>query len=89
MKVIYPEYWPQFYTAAIYKWQNLLADEKHKDILIDSLKFPVAGKRIDLNAFVIMSNHIHLIWQPQFGFSPTDIIFINEIHSPTIKAIID
>ena len=39
MKVMYPEYWPQFYTATIYKWQNLLADDKHKDIIIDSLKF--------------------------------------------------
>ena len=73
MKVMYPEYWPQFYTATIYKWQNLLADDKHKDIIINSLKFLVTKKRIELNAFVIMSNHIHLIWQPLFGFSPTDI----------------
>ena len=60
---MYSEYWPQFYTATIYKWQTLLADDKHKDIIIDSLKFLVTEKRIELNAFVIMSNHIHLIWQ--------------------------
>jgi len=70
---MYPEYWPRFYTATIYKWQRLLADDKHKDIIIDSLKFLVAEKRIELNAFVIMSNHIHLIWQPMFGLSPSDI----------------
>lgn len=70
---MYPEHWPQFYTATIYKWQNLLAEDRHKNIIIDSLKFMVTEKRIELNAFVIMSNHIHLIWQPQFGFSPTDI----------------
>lgn len=73
MKTMYPEYWPRFYTATIYKWQRLLADDKHKDIIIDSLKFLVAEKRIELNAFVIMSNHIHLIWQPMFGLSPSDI----------------
>ena len=73
MKTTFPEYWPQFYTATIYKWQHLLADDKHKDVIVDSLKFLVTEKRIELNAFVIMSNHIHLIWQPMFGFSPVDI----------------
>jgi putative transposase len=73
MNVMYPEHWPQFYTATINNWQHLLADDKHKDIIVDSLKFLVTEKRIELNAFVIMSNHIHLIWQPQFGFTPSDI----------------
>lgn len=73
MKTTYPEYWPQFYTATINKWQNLLADDKHKDIIVESLRFLVTEKRIELNAFVIMSNHIHLIWQPMFGFTPSDI----------------
>lgn len=73
MKQSYPEYWPQYFTATIYEWKNLLADAKHKDIIIDSLKYLVVNKRIELNAFVVMSNHIHLIWQPLFGFAPADI----------------
>jgi len=28
---------------------------------------------VDLNAFVIMSNHFHAIWQPLFGFTTSDI----------------
>ena len=63
----------QFFTATIYQWNHLLGDGRHKDIIIDSLKFLVADKRIELNAFVIMSNHIHLIWQPLVGFMPSDI----------------
>ena len=51
----------------------MLADDKHKDIIVDSLQYLVNDKRIILNAFVIMSNHIHLIWQPTFGFTPSDI----------------
>ena len=70
---MYPEHWPQFYTATINNWQHLLADNKYKDIIVDSLKFLVTEKRIELNAFVIMSNHIHLIWQPMFGFTLIDI----------------
>ena len=46
---------------------------KHKDIIIDSLKFLVTKKRIELNAFAIMNNHIHLIWQPLFGHTPSTI----------------
>lgn len=73
MKQSYPEYWPQYFTATIYEWKHLLADNAYKDIIIDSLRFLVINKRIELNAFVIMSNHIHLIWQPMFGFTPSDI----------------
>ena len=73
MKQSYPEYWSQYFTATIYKWKHLLADDRHKDIITNSLKFLVTEKRIVLNAFVIMSNHVHLIWQPLFGFTPSDI----------------
>jgi len=38
------KHWPWFYTATIYKWQHLLAEDKHKDIIIDSLKFQVTEK---------------------------------------------
>jgi putative transposase len=73
MNATYPGHWPQFYTATINNWQHLLSDDKHKDIIVDSLKFLVTEKRIELNAFVIMSNHIHLIWQAMFGVTPSDI----------------
>ena len=44
MNTTYTEHWPHFYTATIYKWQHLLADDKHKDIIVDSLKFLVTEK---------------------------------------------
>ena len=73
MKQSYPEYWPQYFTSTIYELKHLLADNKNKDILIDSLRFLVEEKRIVLNAFVIMSNHFHSIWHPLFGFTPSGI----------------
>jgi len=54
---------PQFFTATILEWKKLLKPEKYKSIIIDSLRFLVSDKRIKLFAFVIMDNHIHLIWQ--------------------------
>ena len=59
----YTVYAAQYFTATIYLWQAVLADDNHKDIIIDSLQYLVNDKRIELNAFVVMSNHIHLIWQ--------------------------
>lgn len=73
MNKSYPEYWPQYFTATIYEWRHLLADNRNKDIIIDSLRFLVINKRIELNAFVIMSHHFHAIWQPLFGFTPSGI----------------
>ena len=69
MKQVYPTEWPQFFTATVYKWQYLLDNDKHKTIITESLRFLVKEKRIVLYAFVVMSNHIHLIWQPFPPFS--------------------
>ncbi len=73
MQPNFPIEYPQFYTATILEWKHLLTDDKNKNIIINSLQFLVNEKRIILNAFVIMSNHIHLIWQPTFHFTLTDI----------------
>ncbi|MBS1609273.1 MAG: transposase [Bacteroidetes bacterium] len=54
---------PQYFTATNLEWQKLLKPDKYKDIIIDSLRFLVQDKRIKIFAFVIMDNHIHLIWQ--------------------------
>ena len=67
MNTTYAEEWPQFYTATILNWHHLLKDDKCKDIIIESLQFLTKQKHIKLYGFVIMSNHIHLICQPQAG----------------------
>ncbi len=61
--MIYEENHPQFFTATINHWQPLLADDKAKDIIINSLRFLVKENRITLYSFVIMNNHLHLIWR--------------------------
>jgi len=63
----------QYFTATIHEWQPVLADDRHKDIIIDSFQYLVNDKRIELNAFVIMTNHIHLIWQVLTNFTPTGV----------------
>ena len=57
--------YPQFFTATILEWNCLLAKDAYKDIIISSLKFLVDNSRVIIYGFVIMPNHIHLIWQIQ------------------------
>ena len=64
MPALYPEYWPQFFTATILEWKPLLQSDEIKNIIVKSLQYLVHKKRIQLHAFVIMKNHLHLIWQP-------------------------
>ena len=63
MKILFPDTWPQFLTATVAEWRPLLEQNKYKDIIIDSLRYLVHNKRIILYGFVIMTNHIHVIWR--------------------------
>jgi REP element-mobilizing transposase RayT len=62
-----------FFTATILQWQPLLDNEQNKDIIINSLRFLVAQNRIQLNAFVIMNNHLHLIWHILHPYKKEDV----------------
>lgn len=52
-----------FWTATINGWKHLLADDIYKKIIIDSLTNLSERGLADVYAFVIMPNHIHLIWK--------------------------
>jgi REP element-mobilizing transposase RayT len=67
------EYYPQFFTATILEWKHLLIEDKYKDIIIESLRFLVKEKRVVVYSFVLMPNHIHIIWQIQGGHKRENI----------------
>lgn len=52
-----------FWTATIHNWLPLLTADNNKQVIINSLKTLSDKKLITVYAFVIMPNHIHLIWQ--------------------------
>lgn len=52
-----------FWTATINHWQKLLKDAEYKAVILDSLSHLSAKGKIDVFAFVIMPNHVHLIWR--------------------------
>ncbi|NTS39822.1 transposase [Flavisolibacter sp. BT320] len=66
MSAIITEY-PHFFTATCLEWNKLLAPDKYKNILIDSLRFLVKDERVMVYGFVIMPNHIHVVWHLKAG----------------------
>jgi putative transposase len=58
----------EFFTSTCLNWQPLLATDQRKQIVLDSLTFLVQDKRIWLYGYVIMPNHIHILWckQPEW-----------------------
>ena len=51
-----------FYTDSINNFRHLLADDNLKLIVINSWKYLVENEFIEIYGYVIMPNHIHLIW---------------------------
>ncbi|MGI8952511.1 MAG: transposase [Chitinophagaceae bacterium] len=58
-------YHSHFTTATILEWKHLLKEDVYKEIIINSLRFLHNEESIVIYGFVIMPNHIHIIWQIQ------------------------
>jgi putative transposase len=52
-----------FWTDTIKDWKHLLKHDKYKQLVIDNLRDLVQKKMIVIYGFVIMPNHLHLIWE--------------------------
>jgi putative transposase len=52
-----------FWTDTIKDWNNLLLDDFYKLIIINQLQWLINHQKIRVYGYVIMPNHIHLLWQ--------------------------
>ena len=52
-----------FTTSTIKEWYPLLKQEKFRNIVISSIEFLINEERIKLLGYVIMPNHLHMIFQ--------------------------
>ena len=52
-----------FFTATINSWYKLLNEDAYKQVIIDSLTYLNNKEIVSVYGFVIMPNHIHLIWE--------------------------
>ncbi len=54
-----------FITSTVHQWADVFTRPDYVNILIDSLKFCQKEKGLKIYAWVIMTNHIHLIIQSE------------------------
>jgi REP element-mobilizing transposase RayT len=54
---------PYFWTSTINHWHHLLRDDEFKWIIINSLQWLCKQGLIAVYGFVIMPNHLHLLWE--------------------------
>jgi REP element-mobilizing transposase RayT len=66
--------YPHFITFAVINWIDALSRPAYKEIIIDSLKHCQQEKGLVLNAWIIMSNHVHLIARCQPDFQLADVM---------------
>lgn len=52
-----------FWTDTIKDWQNVFTSETYTKIVLSTLKNLKDRKLIVVYAFVIMPNHLHIIWK--------------------------
>ena len=52
-----------FWTNTIKDWNKLLHHDEYKRIIMESLKFLTQKKFVTIYSFVIMPNHMHLVWK--------------------------
>ena len=56
-----------FLTFTIVGWIDLFSRQIYRDIFIKNMKHCQQNKQLSIGAYVIMTNHVHLIWQSKSG----------------------
>ena len=52
---------PHFVTFSVVGWIDVFSREEYKEIFVESLKYCQKNKGLVLHAWVVMTNHVHLI----------------------------
>jgi REP element-mobilizing transposase RayT len=63
-----------YLTLTVVNWIDVFTRKNHRDAIIESLKYCQAEKGLNIYAYVIMSNHIHLIVNCNLPFELSDVI---------------
>jgi len=50
-----------FITMTVVQWVDVFTRKAYVDILLDSLKYCQENKNLKIHAWVVMSNHVHLV----------------------------
>ncbi|MRT93955.1 transposase [Ancylomarina sp. 16SWW S1-10-2] len=75
-----------FVSFAVVEWLDVFTRSEYKDIIIDSLRYCQKQKGMDVFAWCIMTNHVHLIFRSVDGQKPE--LLLGDFKRFTSKAIV-
>jgi len=75
-----------FVSFAVVEWLDVFTQNMYKDILVESLSFCQQNKGMEIAAWCIMTNHVHLIFRGIKGYRPE--LLLGDFKRFTSKAII-
>lgn len=76
-----------FVSFAVVEWLDVFTRSEYKDILIDSLHYCQQNKGMEVFAWCIMTNHVHLVFRSANGQKPE--LLLGDFKRFTSKAIIE
>ena len=75
-----------YMTFTVVGWIDIFSRQSYRDIVIESFKYCQQKKGLNLHAYVIMSNHVHIIASVKDGFTISG--FVRDCKKFTSKKIL-
>lgn len=63
-----------FVSFAVVGWLDVFTRNEYKDLFIESLEFCQKNKGMEIHAWCIMTNHVHLVFRSVKGQKPELLI---------------
>lgn len=76
-----------FLTLTVVHWIDIFTRTEYRDAIVDSLNYCIDNKNLEINAWVIMSNHVHLVGC--IAAEPGMSAFLRDFKKFTSKKIVD
>ncbi len=75
-----------FLTLTVIYWMDVFTKKDYKIIVVDALNYCIENKGLEVFAYVIMSNHLHMIARAKEGYKLSEIL--RDFKKFTSKAIV-
>ncbi|MEQ8478985.1 transposase [Fulvivirga sp.] len=76
-----------FITMTVVYWIDVFSRKEYRDIIVDSLNYCTDQKGLKLYAWVVMSNHVHIVGQVESELGMSG--FLRDFKKYTSKRIIE
>jgi putative transposase len=63
-----------FLTHTVVRWLDVFIRMNHKTVVVDSLNYCIDNKGLNVHAWCLMTNHLHLIASARDGFKLSNIL---------------